>query len=151
MALSVNGWVSTPEIDDLDTVDLEDPGTYRIVRCNPGGIVWVREEATSRWTHGRVLTNARKDIATLELAVRVYGSTASLLNERLTTLLRCFEQFRYRVEITLDTVEYRWWCQPADYALEGGDFDKFALQASPHQQVVVFAVPRDPIPDAGGL
>lgn len=145
--LSVAAYVTRPEIGG-GSLTLEDPGSYRVVSADPGGLVWVREEATSRWVHGRILTNARKDLVSMRLVVRAYGSTHSQLHERIATMLRAFEQFRYRVSVTIGGVEYRWHCQPADYAPLGGEgWDKFALRSL--QQAYVFDIPRDPIPQEG--
>lgn len=146
--LALSGFVSTPEIEGVGDIQLEDPGTYSIVAIDPGGLLWVREEATSPFVHGRSLVRARKDIVLTRLVLRVHGSTHAALHQNVAAILRAFEQTRYLLNLTVGGVTYEWYCQPADYAVVGdGGWDKFGLMSL--QQTYAFGIPRDPIPNEG--
>lgn len=148
MPLLVAASVTRDRTDPPDVpLNLEDPGTYRIVTAGPGAVSWVRTEATSPYVHGATIVHARKELVVTPLAVRVYGATANQLHANIATLRAAFDQFRYQLTITIDGETYTWKCGPADYSPGRGDWDKFALMA--HQQVYVFSIPRDPTPVAG--
>lgn len=150
-SLAVEASVSTPYIDDVDTIDLHDGTNYTVVFAGPGRVAWVRRTAESDWQHGRLLVSARKDIVTSFIAIRCFGATHIELHENIALLLRAFEQPRYRLTISLGNVDYAWYCEPAEYDVADGRWDKFGLMVSgKRQQVYEFDVPRRPIPISGG-
>lgn len=148
MALTLTGFISTPEIEDVGNIDLEDSGTYRIVELGVGTITWRRLEAMSPYVHGSVLVGATKENPILELTILIEGADADELAANTSALLRAFEQFRYRVGLTINDVDYEWYCQPADYA-PNGDGSFRASHMREHVQVYNFLIPRDPTPIEG--
>lgn len=145
--LTVVAFVSRPEIPPNTDLNIENPGTYRIVSINPGPLIWVRNEVSAPYVHGRVLVNAIKDNPITEIVIRTYGASAAAVESNLAALLRAFEQFRYRLGITIDGVAHEWYCQPAEYAPANDDWSKFELIA--RHQTYRFVIPREPTPIAG--
>lgn len=136
----------------LAALSLENPGAYRVVALAPGGIVWRRHTAESKWVHGRTLISAIKDAAQLGLVLRVYGSTQAALEVNTATLLAAFEQWSYDLAVSVDGVAHSWRCEPADYGPAGGEddgWDRFSLMA--FQQAYRFTIPRAPVPLAGSM
>src|SRR5688500_8967806 len=115
MALTLEGFISTPEIDDVGDIELEDDGTYRIVALGAGPLTWRRKEIKADYVHGSTLISAIKENPILPISILVEGDTAADLIENTALLLRAFEQFRYRVGLTINSQAYQWYCQPADY------------------------------------
>ena len=158
MAFTVAGYVTRAALS-LPNLSIESPGAYRIVSDDPGSLAWRKAVATSPYQHGEFLVGAVKDVLTAILAIRCYGSSASELNANVAALLRAFEQFSYTLSVSIEGVESRWICEPADYSVADGatetaakrrgGFDKFALMS--HQQTYVFNIPRSPVPAAGAF
>lgn len=134
----------------LAGLNLEDPGTYRVVTAGPGGVSWVRRFVESPYMHGRTLIDARKDQISVPLAVRVYAASLTQLETRAATLLRAFEQFTYHLSISIDGAAHEYVCEVADYTVDDeGTWDKYALMA--HEQTYKFVIPRSPIPVQGAF
>lgn len=129
-------------------LDIEDPGTYRIVTLDVGGISWRRATAKSPYQHGEFLVGAVKDVMTGVIAIRCYGVDAAALQSAVVDLLAAFAQFSYNVNVTINGEAHEWSCEPADAQMnQGQGFDKFAEGAK--QQLWVFHFPRSPIPVEG--
>lgn len=146
--MELSGFVSTALIEDLDTIELEEGGPYRIVAWGPGSLTWQRTVARSPYVHGEVLTGAVKDTPVLPLTIMIEGDSASDLMSNVADLLRAFEQIRYRVGVTVNDTDYQWYCQPADYA-PNGDGTFTASHYREHFQVYDFRIPREPTPIQG--
>lgn len=146
--MNLSGFVSTPEIEGVEDIDLEDTGTYRIMAWGPGQLTWRRREVRSPYVHGSTLVGAVKENLSITLQILVEGDDAEDLVSKMSLLLRAFEQPRYRVGITVDGASYEWYCQPADYQTNtDGSFR--ADHWRQHVQVVTFRIPRDPTPIEG--
>lgn len=146
--MDVDGFVSTPEIASVGDIDLQNPGTYQIVDLGPGVITHRRRAVSSPYVHGDTIVGAVKESVTMTLTILVEGDDSDDLAEKTSVLLRAFEQFRYRVGLTLDGVDYEWYCGPANYrANNDGLFRASHYRA--HVQVYTFQIPRDPIPIEG--
>lgn len=132
-------------------LQLEAPGTYRVVQAGPGAVAWRRETVTSPFTHGELLIGAVKEQAVAPLSVRVYGASAAALEANTAALLAAFEQFNYTITCTIDGVQHSWVCDPADYAPgdDAGLYDPHHLRAL--QQVYSFRIPRNPVPILGSM
>ncbi len=151
--LSIAGLVTRPELGlgDLTITggSKSTPG-YDIQSFNTGALSWRKITTHSPFVHGEQLVHAVKDVKTVELSIVVFGSTAADLHSRIATLARAFEQFTYQLSVTMDSVEYRYTCEPADYRAGSGEgFNKFLLAA--HQQVMSLQIATSPIPIAGGI
>lgn len=131
-------------------LQLEAPGTYRVVSAGPGATTWRRETVQSPFIHGEALIGAVKEQGSMNLKVRVYGTTDSNLASRVATLLAAFEQIEYTITFTVNSVAWGTWvCQPADYApgASNDGLDPWGLRAK--QQEYSFVIPRNPLQSAG--
>lgn len=146
--MELEAFVTTPEIEDVDEIELQDPGTYQIISWGPGPISWRRRQVNSPYVHGSTLVAAVKESPVIPLSILVEGASDADLADNLAALLRAFEQFRYRLNITVDGEEWEWYCQPADYQTNSD-----ATMRADHWrgliQVVNFRIPRDPTPVEG--
>lgn len=134
----------------LADLSLENPGSYRVVSAGPGSVSWRRRVAASPYCHGEALVSAVKEEVTQALVVRVYGSTAADLNTKTAALLRAFDQFDYRLSLTIDGVTSTWACQPANYSPMGrGELEPNLLRA--RMQAYALEIPRNPIPLIGAM
>ena len=131
-------------------LNLEDPGKYRLIRNSygPGAEAKKRISVENGDSNGRLLLGATKDVAIGQLGVRVYGSSAGVLDTRVAALLEAFDQIVYTLTVTLDGTSHQWICEPADWALgaNGTLVDHFqrALAQEWH-----FSIPHDPVPTLG--
>lgn len=146
--MELSGFITTPEIEDVDEIDLEDPGTYRIISWGPGPITWRRRQVNSFYVHGSTLLGAVKENPVLPLSILIEGANDNELHTNIAFLLRAFEQFRYRVGITVNDEEFEWYCQPADYQANR-DATLNAAHWRANVQVYTFNIPREPIPVEG--
>lgn len=150
MPFDVDARITTPEIDDITTIQLEDPGTYRIVSIGAGQVTWRRRTAESPWVHGSVLLGAVKENPVMSLSILVEGEDQEDLMEKTSLLLRGFEQFTYRLRFAVDNEAFEWRCWPADYQANN-DGQLVASHMREYVQVYTFRIPREPIPVEGAL
>lgn len=148
MSLSLTGFISTPDIPSVSDIDLEEDGTYRIVELGAGPVTWRRRESQSPYVHGSLLVGAVKENPIMPMTILVEGDDAADLIEKTALLLRAFEQFRYRVGLTINGQEYEWYCQPADYSSNNNGTFR-ASHMREHVQVYSFRIPREPTPIEG--
>lgn len=150
MGVPISGFVTTPELSWVGTVDLQETGVYRIVSVGPGAVVWRLHEVTSPYVHGSTLVGAAKERTIMPLTIMVEGSSHADLVANASVLARCFEQFSYRVGITWDNVDYEWECRPANYTIgpEGG-FEGSLFRVK--RLLFTAQVPRQPIPNDGAF
>lgn len=149
--LIITGFISTPEIEGVDEIELNDHTNYRLVTgTGEGGLVHERRRAKSPFTHGGTLTGIKKDIGQLTLVVCVYGDTMNDFEANKSLLFRALaDQFRYRIGLTINGEATEWFCEPGDMEGNSGGIDKIGLmQPRPHQ-VYTWSIPRDPIPIQG--
>lgn len=146
--MELEAFVTTPEIGSVGDISLENPGTYRVMEWGPGQIAWRREEVSSPYVHGSTLVGAVKETPVILLVILVEGMSSNDLMAKTAALLRAFEQFRYRLNISVDDEEYEWVCQPADYSSNNdGSFNR--SHWAEFCQVYTFRIPRDPTPIEG--
>lgn len=125
-------------------------GGLKIVSAGPGGKSWKRIFVDGRYQHGRALIGATLEQMTAPLVVRVYGDTWSHVSNRAQTLIDAFSQRTYTLTITIDGIQSRWRCEPADINIVGGDsWQKFHAMANMQEYQIM--VPRDPIPLNGAM
>lgn len=146
--LDITGYVTRTELGsgnlDLNT------DTYKIITWGPGEVQWERQTVGTPFFSGRYLVNARKVQMESLLGIRVTGLSKAHAQTELGALLAAFEQFEYELSITIEGVEHRYACEPADYSIgEGGQIQKFHLMS--YKQEVTFTIPRMPKPVAGAF
>jgi len=133
--------------DDLGQPDLDinDLVNYFIgPRFDPGGVIWEREQATSRYIHGSVTVGRKKATADYTLPIDVKGATFAELNQAKETLIEAFEQDSFRVTMTFDGIVYSWQCEAADYSV---NWDHVYIHNRRLQ--MSFSFPRQPVPIFG--
>lgn len=131
-------------------LQLENPGSYRVVKAGPGSVTWIREVAKSPFAHGATQIGATKDETVAPLTVRVYGTSAADLEAKTAAMLAAFDQFDFVITATIDGVQHSWACNNADYAPgDNGEWDPYHLRAL--QQVYTFRIPRSPVPILGSM
>lgn len=137
------------------TLQLQNPGTYRVVEFGPGDTAQRRQVATSSFTDGEALVNSLKQAVKAHLKVRVYGTSESDVGTKLAALTAAFDQFAYVLAYSLNTsggsaMTGSWNCEPADWSVgKAGMLDNYELMS--FVQDVSFSVPRSPLPGSGPL
>jgi hypothetical protein len=97
-------------------------GTYQLSAngWNPGRVQRDNAIATSRWLSGGRLVSTRNEIISLELTVRVWGSSVANMRTMVDDLGNALGQFSYTVTETvtgaLTTNVYT--CMPASWSVE---------------------------------
>jgi hypothetical protein len=97
-------------------------GTYQLTAngWNPGRVQRDNAIATSRWLSGGRLVSTRNEIISLELTVRVWGSSVANMRTMVDDLGNALGQFSYTVTETvtgaLTTNVYT--CMPASWSVE---------------------------------
>jgi len=138
--LAVSLTVSRP----TTPLELEQPGTSRVVSVGPGSMSRRREVAISPFVDGEFLISSVKDVVNIALAVRFFGATHAALKANVEAALAAFDQFSYTLTLTLEGEVSTWSCEPADYGPLDGQIDPFGMRST--QQVYTFAIPRQPTP-----
>lgn len=146
--LTLTGSVTRTELA-LAALNLEVEGAYRVTSIGPGGRLWRRQLATSRYMHGRALVHAVLEQGDLALGVRCYSTTGTGLNNNTVALIEAFSQRAYDVTVVIEGATQTWRCEPADLQVTSGEWDKYAL--AQHQQEYTLIIPRNPVPTAGAL
>lgn len=131
----------------LPALQVQAPGTYRVVSAGPGARTWRRNRVAGLYTAGAVLVTAVKDMSVAPLVVRCEATSAAQLDANVAALVRAVEQLTYSLTLVIDGVSRTWACEPADYAPVGEEYDKLRLMQ--HQQDYRFQIPRQPVPSAG--
>jgi len=97
-------------------------GTYQLTAngWNPGRVQRDNAIATSRWLSGGRLVSTRNEIISLELTVRVWGSSVANMRTMVDDLGNALGQFSYQITETvtgaLTTNVYT--CMPASWSVE---------------------------------
>lgn len=97
-------------------------GSYQLTAngWNPGRVQRDNAVATSRWLSGGKLVSTRNEIISLELTVRIWGSSVANMRTMIDDLGNALGQFSYQVTETvsgaLTTNVYD--CMPASWAVE---------------------------------
>lgn len=113
----------------------------------PGGMVWARTFAASRFVDDAALTSARRETTSLAGTIRVVGTSAAVLQTREAALRAALSQFSYTITWAEGATVYTWSCWPADMvpsALVAEQRDVFV-------QEFAVAVPRASVPVAGSF
>lgn len=146
--LDVSGYVTRTELG-LGNLALN-TDTYKIIRDSwgPGVVEFERHKASSPYINGDFLISRRKAQVEMPLGIRVTGSTPTDCLNKVGTLLRAFEQFRYQLSLTIEGTTFRYNCESADYSVgDGGFFQAFHIRA--YKQEVRLVIPRRPTPIEG--
>ena len=97
-------------------------GSYQLAAngWNPGRVQRDNAVATSRWLSGGKLVSTRNEIISLELTVRIWGSSVANMRTMIDDLGNALGQFSYTVTETiagaLTTNVYT--CMPASWSVE---------------------------------
>ena len=132
--------------DELALADLtvSRANGYSIVKegIGPGRSTWRRITTTSPWVHGNQLVHAVREAPSMQVAVRVTGTSHSNLWTRINTLTDAFSQFDYDLTFTIEGVTFTWdRCQPADFSVgNDGQIDDRMIRSL--KQEVRFLVER---------
>lgn len=125
-------------------LELDAPGTYDVVEVGPGARTWRRATLPGRYVHGRTLVDARLEVRSLALVVRVHGDTWGEVRTRAQAMIDAVSAFAYTVTVTLDGVADTYVAEPADVAIVGGDtWQKHHMMA--RQQEYQLTIPVDPV------
>lgn len=146
--LTIAATISRAELALAD-LSIEADGVYRVTRLAPGGRSWSRQTASSRYVHGESRVHAVLAASSVAMDVRIYASTAVLLEQRVVELVNAVSQSAYRLTATINSVAHAWDCEEADVDVVNGEFDKFAL--AQHQQEYRLLIPKHPVAVAGAL
>jgi hypothetical protein len=98
--------------------------------------------APSPWVHGERLIHAVKDAASMNVDIRVTGTSYANLLTRMDVLTRAFSQFSYDLTLDIEGETILWEnCQPADWAWgNGGAIDDRMIRSL--KQEIRFVVRR---------
>lgn len=134
--------------DSLGLLPLSLPDTLAIgtsglalVTFNPGQSQADNAIATSRWLSGGSLTSTRREIITLEMSVRVVGSSLSDLDTRCNDLFDALGQFGYTISkaVTGGTTPVVYTCLPANF---GRTYNPDLMRHN--MDIVTASLPRQP-------
>ncbi len=146
MPAATTAYVTRTELS-LTNLSLLDPGVYRIGReaLEAGMVTWRRQLVTSPFVHGAYEVGAVKDqVQGASLLIRVWGTSQSNLQSRVTTLLAAFTQSTYDITVGLDGTLWTWRCMRADYKIGFPDSVRRQTVAP-----VTLSFPRHPVAVAG--
>lgn len=141
-SIDVAGEVSRASLG-LGPLTLEADGLRHIVSVTEGGVTWRRTVAEGKYQRGRALLAAVRDTTTDVLVIRVYGPTATDLENRVRNLITAFSQFTYTVTLTINGVTRTIDCEPADIDTVGDDTRRKTLRYG-HMRELQISIPRDP-------
>ncbi len=111
-----------------------------------GGVTWNRTSATSPFCDGAVTTYRTRGVVTEQIGVEVLGASAAALNGHLAVLLAAFTQDTFHLAVAIGDADWEYACEAADYQVAWSGPRLIARQLQ-----VVFGVPRQPVPVAGGF
>lgn len=150
--LTIDLAVTTPDIGsivgDLTLADAD----AEVVYYDPGDVTKRRQTDVSATVRGGLQRSSVPDKRVLRLGLRIKGASKAALDANVQTWLNVFNQDRYQLTITINTVDTTWSCDDADYGIvseNGEGVDKYRLMASPLRQIYEFRIPTDPDPIAG--
>lgn len=146
--LTISGSVTRTELSLPDLTLNTD--TYKIMRdgWGPGVVSMRRQKVSSPYVHGDFATSLVKEQVEVPLGIRVTGSGYTDCWNKVGTLLRAFEQFKYTLAIVIEGTTFTYECEAADYSVgDGGMFQNFHFMA--YKQEVKFLIPRRPNPTTG--
>lgn len=146
LAMAITRTNLTAPLADLQ---LETPNYCRVVSQGPGNRTWRTTWVESPFAHGAYPTAMVMDKMIMPLTLRVVGADQSQLGSRIDELYEAFQQFKYEIVTTMDSIaSRRWTCWAADIDPgEGGTFNSALLRA--RYQEITFQIPRHPIPVQG--
>ncbi len=102
---------------------------------------WRRRFVQGRWQNGRRLVSAVLDQSQISGRVKVSGATWVAANGAVNTLVAALSQRSYLATVVLEGVTYEFDCEPADWALAGGEaWDPVQLMDSEQEYAVTIPV-----------
>lgn len=115
--LDVEALVTRDELAVASDLDINDGVSYQLAQgLRVGSVTWRREAVQSPFVEGRIPVHEVKDAAESTVVVYCLGTSNSILNQNIGTLLEAFtEQYSYRLKLKVDSVQYQWDCERADY------------------------------------
>lgn len=146
---------SISRADPLPTTALpiNSGGNVRVVSYDPGGVTKVRGVAKSPSIEGGIQTYSKKDMRSIALTLRFYGTTKAALDAVIADYLDAFNQSLYQLTVTLDDATVVWQCNDADCqpitSSGGTGADMFGLMVAPRLQAYAFTIPALPTPVSG--
>lgn len=129
-------------------INVTNPGTYdcALGAIDLGEVPWRRFTVSSPFVHGDFETHAVKGMATGQLAVDVFATSAAQMQTRIATLVAALTAGDWTLSVVVDGTTYSWLCRRADVRLipinklwEDGPI------------TVRFAFQRYPVATAGGV
>jgi hypothetical protein len=118
-------------------------GAYMLMAggWNPGTIERDNTYARSRWLSGASLVSTRDELTSLDLGVRIWGSSLSNMRQMVDDLGAALGQFSYQITETWsgNLTPRVYDCCPASYAVEA-DPDQWRQYTT----IVTASIPRQP-------
>lgn len=138
----------------LGPLNINDHVSYAVAQQFLGSTVsWNRNQLTSPYMDGSFTASRQRQSVTEQIAVEVFGrSTANgamsptTLQANLAALIAAFNQDSFSLTLTLDGTTYSYEAEAADYQVSWVGPRFMARQVQ-----VVFSLPRQPVPLAGGV
>jgi hypothetical protein len=132
----------------LDALEIAQGGTYYLAPQFLGATVtWTRQQVTSPFVDGQITTSRMRPNVVESIGVEVVGSSAFWLQQRIKTLLDAFTQQSFTMTVRIDGAFYQYLCECADYQT----LTWTTPRAVSLQGQVLFQMPRQPVPVAGGI
>ena len=131
----------------LADLDINDHLAYYLTPAFLGGTVsWTRQQVTSPFIDGAVTTYRTRGVVSEQVGVEVLGADVAELNTNLAALLAAFTQDAFHLAVAIGDEDFEYACEAADYQVGWSGPRWLATQLQ-----VVFTVPRQPVPIAGGF
>lgn len=114
--LTVAASVTRTELQ-LGDLNIDDGTSFTLAQgLRIGSVTWRRETVQSPFVEGRIPVHEVKDAAESTVVVYVHGTSNAILNQNVGTLLDAFtKQYTYDLKLTVNSVNYQWVCERADY------------------------------------
>lgn len=134
---------------DIGAISITDDGSgdYELVSFGPGTVERENTLAESRWIDGGSLVSSRRRIATMNLVVRVTGSSLSEAETNTEALVAALDNDGTAFSMTEWTASTStvWSCLPATVTVAR---DPIMMTADSY--MVTASIPRQPVGTAGG-
>jgi predicted amino acid-binding ACT domain protein len=133
----------------LGDLDINDHSSYVLAGPLPvqGAVQWDRQQVSVPWVDGDITIARRRTNSTENISIYAAGADQASLDANIATLTEAFFQDRFVLQIIVGGSNHAWDCEAAD--LTQVLYDTSHVVAK--YVTVTFAVPRMPIPLAGGF
>lgn len=133
----------------LSELNLNDHVNYYVAQQQfmGGTMTWTKNQITSPYVDGATTVNRTRGQVTEPVTIEVLGTSDTVLQTNMATLINAFSQDSYDLLIAIGAANYQYQCEAADVQQARWTVSGLLFK----QQQIVFQVPRQPVPILGGV